>query len=199
MAHHVVRGRGGQCALVFDAPSSIYPYIIGKIREISSAAIAERGSFAAALSGGRTPVGLYKEAAAAEGIDWERTHIFLADERFVPPTDRRSNFAMIKATLLDAVPIQAGNVHPVPVEGGDAEACAARYAGELRAFFADRGDVPGAMPRFDLVMLGMGEDGHTASLFPASDIPRRKETARAGRAAGRRADHPHHPDLARNQ
>jgi 6-phosphogluconolactonase len=159
--------------LVFDAPSSIYPYVIEKLREIAAPAIAERGFFAAALSGGQTPVGLYKEMAAVEGIDWKRTHIFLADERFVPPTDRRSNFAMIRATLLDAVPIPPGNVHPVPVEGGVAEACALRYAEEISVFFRGRGDVrdaPVVLPRFDLIMLGMGEDGHTASLFPASDI-----------------------------
>ena len=171
MAHFVARGRGRRRLLVFDAPSSIYPCIIEKIREMSSAAVAGRGLFAAALSGGRTPVGLYEEMAVAEGIDWGRTHIFLADERFVPPTDRRSNFAMIKTTLLDAVPIPVGNVHPVPVEGGDTEDCAQRYAEEVRAFFAARGGLAAArMPRFDLVMLGMGEDGHTASLFPASDI-----------------------------
>ena len=171
MAHPVARGRGRRLVLVFDAPSSIYPYIVEKIREMSSAAVAERGLFVAALSGGQTPVGLYEEMAAAGDIDWKRTHVFLADERFVPPTDRRSNFAMIKATLLDAVPIPVRNVHPVPVKGRDAEACALRYAEEVRAFFAAHGGLAtGEMPRFDLVMLGMGEDGHTASLFPGSDI-----------------------------
>lgn len=139
----------------------------GKFRALASGAIAERKLFAAALSGGHTPIGLYEELAGArDSLDWEKIHIFLVDERFVPPTDSRSNFAMIKATLLDKVPIPGANVHPVPVEGADPELCARRYEDDLCAFF----ETPtGSVPRFDLIMLGLGEDGHTASLFPGTD------------------------------
>ena len=88
-----------------------------------------RGRFAAALSGGHTPVGLYSEIARLGGaLDWEKIHIFLVDERLVPYDDSRSNFGMIKKTLLDAVSIPRSNVHPVPVDRPDP----ARLREELR-------------------------------------------------------------------
>ena len=141
-----------------------------------------------ALSGGQTPVGFYSEAGAAEGIDWSRIHIFQIDERFVPPSDSRSNFGMIGNTLIDPAAVPRENVHPMPVRGADADACAVEYAGEIRAFFTARAGVTAKeMPGFDLVMLGMGEDGHTASLFPASGaLEEREQLARAVPAEGER-------------
>ena len=198
MAHHVTGGQGISI-VVFDAPSSIYQYMLEKFREISSAAAAERGFCTVALSGGQTPVGFYREAAAAEDIDWSRTHIFQVDERFVPPSDSRSNFRMIRQNLLDPAAVPGGNVYPIPVRGADADACAVEYAREIRAFFAARAGVTAEeMPRFDLVMLGMGEDGHTASLFPASGALEETDSLRVP-YPGRRADCPHYPDPARYQ
>ncbi len=121
MAHHVTGGRGISI-VVFDAPSSLHQYMVEKFREISSAAAAERGFCTVALSGGQTPVGFYSEAAAAEGIDWSRIHIFQIDERFVPPSDSRSNFGMIGNTLIDPAAVPRENVHPMPVRGADADA-----------------------------------------------------------------------------
>jgi len=168
VAHHITGARG-RMVLVFESASELFSCMTSKFREISSAAIAERQAFAAALSGGETPAGLYREIADAKGaFDWEKIHIFLADERFVPPADSRSNFAMIKATLLDQVPIPAENVHPVPFERSDPDFCARLYEDGIRAFFRI---LPGTFPAFDLIMLGLGEDGHTASLFPGTDIP----------------------------
>lgn len=121
-------------------------------------AIAARGRFTLVLSGGATPRPVYERLAGTGGIDWARVHIFFGDERCVPPEDPRSNHHMARAALLDRVPIPPGNVHRM--HGEDApEAAAAAYAGELR-------NALGADGRFDLVLLGLGDNGHTASLFP---------------------------------
>ncbi len=160
---------------VFGSKSELFAFTADRIRTASQAAIAARGCFAAALSGGQTPVGLYIEIARPGGtLDWEKIHIFLVDERLVPDSDSRSNFGMIKKTLLDAVSIPRSNVHPIPVDCVDPHVSATMYEEDIRAFFRVP---PVAMPRFDLVLLGMGEDGHTASLFPGA--PLLDETARA--------------------
>jgi 6-phosphogluconolactonase len=141
----------------------------GRFLRASQGAIAARGCFVAALSGGHTPVDLYREIARIGGaLDWEKTHLFLVDERLVPYEDSRSNFGMIKKTLLDAVPLRRSNVHPVSVDPPDPHVSAKMYEDDIRAFFQA---APGVMPRFDLVLLGLGEDGHTASLFPGTPIP----------------------------
>ena len=130
----------------------------------ASAAIAGAGRFAVALAGGSTPKALYALLSSAElrgRLDWPRVHFFWGDERCVPPDHQDSNFRMARETLLDRVPLPAQNIHRM---AGEAEplAAAAAYESELRRFF---GVGP---PRFDLVLLGLGEDGHTASLFPGS-------------------------------
>ncbi|MFM8331198.1 MAG: 6-phosphogluconolactonase [Candidatus Methylumidiphilus sp.] len=125
------------------------------------------GRFSLALSGGSTPQRLYRLLASAEWrgqIDWHRLHLFLADERFLPLDHADSNFHMLTETLLDplaaaGVAIPAANLHPMPTDGS-VEDSARRYEAELRQFFG------AAPPRFDLIILGMGPDGHTASLFP---------------------------------
>ncbi len=124
-------------------------------------AIRARGRFHAALSGGSTPKGLYAllaTAAYASRIDWARVHLFWSDERCVPPTDLMSNYRMVRETLIDHVALPAGNVHRIRGEDEPAAAAVA-YERELRHTL-------GARTGFDLVLLGMGEDGHTASLFP---------------------------------
>lgn len=129
-------------------------------------AIAERGRFALALAGGSTPRRLYQLLATpawSEQIAWARWYFFLGDERLVSPTDKDSNFGMARDALLAHVPVEASQVHRVPVEAGEADTVAARYEAEIRGFFGLSANEP---PRFDLVLLGMGSDGHTASLFP---------------------------------
>lgn len=134
---------------------------------LAGAAIARRGRFTAALSGGSTPRALYSLLSSAEfcgRTDWPRVHLFFGDERCVPPDHPESNFRMVEETLLEGGRIPASNVHRMAGEKEPAEAAAA-YETELRNFFASAG---GRRPRLDLILLGLGEDGHTASLFPGT-------------------------------
>jgi 6-phosphogluconolactonase len=133
---------------------------------VSQAAVLRSGRFTAALSGGRTPVSFYERlAGSGRDLPWDKTHIFQADERLVPAGHPASNLRLIESKLLHHVPIPAGNVHAVPVDVEPREA-AAGYEREMRAFF---GLKEWDLPRFDLILLGLGEDGHTASLFPGAE------------------------------
>jgi 6-phosphogluconolactonase len=125
-------------------------------------AINERQSCAIALSGGSTPQPLYA-ALAHTDLPWERIHIFWGDERYVAPTDPDSNYGMTRRVWLDLVPIPAANVHPMRTDFADPQAAAADYEDRLAAHF---GLAAGEFPIFDVMLLGMGDDGHTASLFP---------------------------------
>jgi 6-phosphogluconolactonase len=127
----------------------------------AEAAIAERGSFTVALAGGSTPEATYEILARdyAGGPDWSKVHVFFGDERTVPPDHEDSNYRMAQRTLLSHVPV--GSVHRMRGELPPAEAAAA-YEEELRGFFGTS-DEP---PSLDLILLGIGDDGHTASLFP---------------------------------
>jgi 6-phosphogluconolactonase len=129
------------------------------IREYLQQSIDKNGTATIALAGGSTPKVVY-QALAKANFAWDKLHIFWGDERFVPPSHPDSNEKMARENWLDLVPIPATNIHPWPTEAGTPEQCAAIYAAELTEYFAT------PMPSFDLVLLGMGEDGHTASLFP---------------------------------
>jgi len=125
-----------------------------------------RGTFTVALSGGSTPRAFHTLLAQPpyrDQVDWTQVHFYWGDERYVPPDDQESNFRMARETLLEHVPVRAEQIHRMPTEQADPEQAAAQYAQELRQGF---GLMPGQLPRFDLVYLGMGPDGHTASLFP---------------------------------
>lgn len=131
-------------------------------------AIASSGRFTWVLSGGSTPRRLYSLLASvrfAERVDWPHVHFFWGDERCVPPDDAESNYRMARETLLDAVKPPSENVHRILGEAEPSRA-AASYEQVLRELFPARKDA--APPRFDLVLLGMGADGHTASLFPGT-------------------------------
>jgi len=133
-------------------------------------AIQLAGRFTVALSGGSTPKALYTLLAApgfAQRISWNRTHLFWGDERCVPPGDPASNYRLARESLLDHVPVPSANLHRIRGEDGPAAAAAA-YERELRQAFATPDGLPRGAPgsRFDLVLLGMGDNGHTASLFP---------------------------------
>jgi 6-phosphogluconolactonase len=133
-------------------------------------AIGAQGRFTVALSGGSTPKGLYS-ALASKYADfaWNRVFLFFGDERHVPPSDPESNYRMVNESLLTKIAIPPENVFRVHAENPDAAAAAEDYDAELRRFFQLRsGGQPGEFPRFDLILLGLGPDGHTASLFPES-------------------------------
>ena len=129
-----------------------------------------KGPFAFNLSGGSTPKALYTLLAAnayRDRIDWPRVHVFFGDERFVPPDHPDSNFRMASEAMLAHVPIPLENVHAMPTTQGSPEAAAAAYEATLKAFYGSEALDP-ARPLFAVTLLGLGEDGHTASLFPGT-------------------------------
>lgn len=127
-------------------------------RWLADLANAKPGRFTVALSGGSTPRLMY-EKLAGENFSWDRTHWFWGDERFVPPGDAQSNYRMAREAMLWRAP--QANIHPVPTVGVAPEEAAAQYENELREFQTQG-------PLFDVTLLGLGPDGHTASLFPGS-------------------------------
>jgi 6-phosphogluconolactonase len=140
------------------------------IVEIAQAAVTARRRFTVALAGGNTPRTTYERLAAPplrELMPWDRTWIFFGDERAVPPDHPDSNYRMANAALLSKVPIPAAQVARIRGEAEDADAAAAEYGRVMTEVFGSR---RGERPSFDLILLGMGIDGHTASLFPGSPV-----------------------------
>ncbi len=135
-------------------------------------AVAKSGRFAVALSGGSTPRHLYQLLAASpyrEAFPWARTHWFWGDERFVPPDNPDSNYRMVREAMLSHVPAPPENIHPIPTENLTPAASAAAYERELQSFYGEpvlRAD----RALFDVTFLGLGPEGHTASLFPGTAI-----------------------------
>ena len=127
-------------------------------------AVARNGHCSLLLAGGSTPRTAYELLATRyrDDVPWDRVHLFWGDERFLPPGDPRSNARMAREALVDRVPCPPVNVHPIPTGLPSADAAALRYEDTLRAHFA------GDQPVLDLVLLGLGEDAHTASIFPGS-------------------------------
>jgi 6-phosphogluconolactonase len=137
----------------------------GHLRRGIAEAIAARGACWIALAGGRTPRAVYERLAdtGTPAVDWTRVHVAFGDERVVPPDHADSNYGMVRATLFDRVSLPPSQIHRIEGERGDAAGAADAYAAVLSRAFAL---APGAWPVLDLVLLGVGPDGHTASLFP---------------------------------
>ncbi len=152
--------------LVFDNIEQIIDHAVEKWTEVAEEAVKERGYFTAALSGGRTPVMLHEALSKRKGLPWDRTHIFIVDERFVPFDHEDSNYLMIRNTLLKHVRIPSENIHPVQTENSTPVLSAEKYEKEMLSFFNTSEN---EFPQFDLIFLGIGEDGHTASLFPETE------------------------------
>jgi 6-phosphogluconolactonase len=146
-------------------PQDLFQAAAEEVIAAATDAIAERGRFTIALSGGSTPRSLFTliAANAKSSLPWEKMFFFWGDERHVPPTDADSNYRMAEETILSKVPVPPANIFRVPTENPDASAAAEAYEQALRKFFEL---AAGEFPRFDLILLGMGPDGHTASLFP---------------------------------
>jgi 6-phosphogluconolactonase len=146
--------------LVYETPEELAEAAAHNFVTMAEEAINERGRFAVALAGGSTPDGTYRVLAqnCADRLDWSKVHVFFGDERTVGPEDEASNYRMVRETLLSH--IRVGSVHRMRCELPPTEA-AADYERQLREFFGTDG-----VPAFDLILLGLGEDGHTASLFP---------------------------------
>ncbi|MCI0466291.1 MAG: 6-phosphogluconolactonase [Beijerinckiaceae bacterium] len=139
-------------------------------RFIAGRVAAASGRFGLCLSGGTTPKRVY-ELLAANGaggaLDWQKVHLFWGDERFVPPDHKDSNFRMAREAMIDHVSIPAGQVYPIPSVGLSPEEAAAAYEAILQNFY-EMNALDAGRPLFDLNLLGLGEDGHTASLFPGT-------------------------------
>ncbi|MBW6503185.1 6-phosphogluconolactonase [bacterium] len=165
---------------ILPDPGDVASRAAERIAQVAREAVAERGRCAMALSGGATPRRAYR-ALAEEDVPWDRVHLFQVDERAAPSGDPDRNYFHMKEALIDRIGIPAANVHPMPVEGEDLDGGAGRYEAILRR-------IAGTPPVLDLVQLGLGEDGHTASLFPGDPALQLADTdvAVSGLYKGRR-------------
>jgi len=169
--------------IVVPGPEALAETAARWIADAIESAVRDRGAGFVALAGGETPRGCYERLSREPyrtEVPWARVHVFWSDERRVPLTDPASNYAMARVSLLDHVPIPRGQVFPMPVWEPDGNRAAAEYARTLeRVPHTDAG-----WQRFDLILLGLGEDGHTASLFPGDEaLSETRATVRAVRGS----------------
>ena len=154
---------------VLNDPATVAEATADRFVTAAGVAIDERGMFRVALSGGSTPKQVYPlllEPARRDHVDWGAVEFFWGDERAVPPDHPESNFGVAYGMLISQLPnVRPDRIHRMPAEAPDLDAAALSYESELRLAFGARGDDP---PAFDLIWLGMGPDGHTASLFPGT-------------------------------
>ncbi len=149
--------------LIFENSHILTNYLLKLWQTIAQQSVADHNQFNAALSGGRTPAEFYcRLSTLADDALWQKTHLFLGDEHFVPADHKDNNFQMIKANLVDYIHIPQGHVHGIPTDVDNAAVAAEHFKHELIGHFSYQRK---PLPTFDLVLLGVGEDGHTASLF----------------------------------
>ena len=150
-------------------PQKLFPIAAQQFCQVTEEAITRTGRMTVALAGGSTPKGLYSLLASESYrsmVDWSKVHFFWGDERHVPPDHQDSNYRMAYESLLSQVPVASKNIHRMQGELPKASDAAEAYEEVLRNVFSTSG---GAVPVFDLILLGMGPDGHTASLFPGTE------------------------------
>lgn len=152
---------------ILTTPQELFESAAEEVIRDANEAVTARGRFTIALSGGSTPKNLYNLLAtnARNALPWDRMFFFWGDERHVPPTDPQSNYRMANEVMLSKVPVPATHVFRFPAEEADAAQAAAEYEKTLRKCFEISGD---GVPQFDLILLGLGPDGHAASLFPGT-------------------------------
>ncbi len=150
---------------IFETPDDLARAAADRFLELYEQKHSAGEPFTVALAGGRTPAVMYGLLAEPPytTLDWEAIHLFFGDERCVAPDSSDSNFQMLQTSLLSKTPNPIHNVHRIPADLPDHDLAAQQYAEDLQRFFKLQ---PGQLPRFDLILLGMGPDGHTASLFP---------------------------------
>jgi 6-phosphogluconolactonase len=151
---------------IFASPEHLFHAAAERFCLVGQPAIRDRGRFSVALSGGSTPRAMHEELVQnfSSQLSWKDVFFFWSDERHVPPTDPDSNYRMANETLLSKLPVPADHIFRVPGEMPNAGEAAQAYEQSMRNFFRPAA----AFPRFDLILLGMGADGHTASLFPGT-------------------------------
>ncbi len=153
-----------------EATQAAHEHVAKTLRE----AVEQRGQAYLALAGGTTPHALYQllaRTASTDEVPWPEVNVFFGDERDVPQDHVESNYNMAQRALLDHVPVKPEHVHPMPASASDIQAAAAEYESTVRRTVPDEANIP----RFDLVLLGMGGDGHTASLFPDTEVLQENE------------------------
>ncbi|OLE13420.1 MAG: 6-phosphogluconolactonase [Acidobacteria bacterium 13_1_20CM_4_56_7] len=152
---------------IFGSPQELFRAAAEEFCVTGSKSIQDHGRFTVALSGGSTPRGLHQELVTnfSSCLPWDKVFFFWGDERHVPPDSSDSNYRMANETLLSKLPISPENIFRVPAELPDARGAAGKYEQTLQQFFRSK---QGAFPKFDFILLGMGPDGHTASLFPGT-------------------------------
>ncbi len=150
---------------ILKTAAELFEAAAAEFAALASQAVQARGRFTVALSGGSTPKALYSLLAAKSNIPWDKIYFFWGDERHVPPDHPESNYRMTSEALLSRVRARPENIFRIHAEEKDAAAAALQYEQALKDYFHLS---PGDFPRFDLVLLGIGTDGHTASLFPGT-------------------------------
>lgn len=156
---------------VFDDLEKLYTKAADAFVDLSKKSILKNGRFVVALSGGSSPKAIFKLLAAPEykeQIEWNKVYFFWVDERWVPLNDDKSNFRMTDEALLNHVPVDQNHIFPMYAEGITPEDYAKAYEQQIRTVLGDEGV-------FDFILLGMGDDGHTASLFPGEEVLNEKE------------------------
>jgi 6-phosphogluconolactonase len=159
----VERRYGQRILRIADTADELVRAVADALVSEMAEVLAHQEVFRLALSGGNTPRALYRLLAQEyrQGVGWQHVHLFWGDERYVPHDHHASNYRMARETLIEPLNIPLRNIHPMPTDKPNPHEAAARYEQELRHFF-------GMQPNFDLILLGMGTDGHTASLFPGT-------------------------------
>lgn len=151
---------------IVDDLDHLYKEAAELFSDLAKESIGQKGKFVVALSGGSSPKAIFELLATkeySEKIDWKNIYFFWVDERWVPLDDDKSNAKMTFETLLNQVPVTKDHIFPMYKDGISPEAYAAEYENDIRTVLGEEG-------RFDLILLGMGDDGHTASLFPGEEI-----------------------------
>ncbi|MFC1508820.1 6-phosphogluconolactonase [Candidatus Omnitrophota bacterium] len=159
--------------ILFESIDDMSRYAADSIMDYAQSCIHDHGYFSLVLSGGSTPRRLYEllsESPYREAMPWKNTHVFWGDERCVPPDDPHSNYAMAFQALLSKIPIQETNIFRMTGETRPEEQAAIDYERSIRDFDKSKGVRNMEFPSFDLILLGVGNDGHTASLFPGNEV-----------------------------